>query len=180
MLTPHGWKSRLSPRRGFTVLQARLENSPPVVLALHDSVQAAALFRSAIEEAMGRCRRLVVVDYGTVPLHDLLWDASDDLDPREAQALRAVWANPNVRVVRAENLDAGISEAVAFCESHEASLLIVAAEVLASLVNDRDLGPKIFKADFDLLVVTDPRQLSVSEPLDESSGHLAEQVENGA
>jgi hypothetical protein len=179
MLTPHGWKSRLSPRRGFTVLQARLENSPPVVLALHDSDQAAALFRSAIEEAMGRCRRLVVVDYGTVPLHDLLWSVTDEMDPREGRDLRAVWANPNVRVIRAENINAGISEAVAYCETHEASLLIVAAEVLASLVSDRDLGPKIFKADFDLLVVTDPRQLSGPGPLDESGGHLTEQVENG-
>jgi hypothetical protein len=179
MLAPHGWKSRPSPRRGFTVLQARLENSPPVVLALHDSVQAVALFRSAIEEAMGRSRRLVVIDYGAVPLHDLLWDASDDPDPRDGQALRALWANPNVQVARAENIEAGISEAVAYCESHEASLLVVAAEVLASLISDLDLGPKIFNADFDLLVVTDHRQVSGPDPRGESSGHLAEQVENG-
>lgn len=179
MLTPHGWKSRLSPRRGFTVLQARLELSPPVVLALHDSLQALGLFRSAIDEAMGRCRRLVVLDYGAVPLHDLVRDGSEDLDPRERKAMRAVWANPNVEVIRAENLDTGISEAVEYCESHEASLLIVAAEVLASLATDPDLGPRIFNADFDLLVVTDHHELSRPETLDEPGGHPAERVENG-
>ena len=171
MLTPHGWKSRLSPRRGFTVLQARLELSPPVVLALHSSVQPLGLFRSAVEEAKGRCRRLVVLDYGAVPLHDLLWDDSADIDPRERKALRAVWANPNVRVIRADNLDSGIIEAVSYCEAHEASLLIVAAEVLGSLASDQALRPRIFNADFDLLVLT--------EPGDKPSRHLAERVENG-
>ena len=185
MLTPHGWKSRLSPRRGFTVLQARLELSPPVVLALHSSVQALGLFRSAVEEAKGRRRRLVVLDYGAVALHDLLWDDSlwddsEDLDPRERKALRAVWANPNVRVIRSDNLDTGISEAVEYCESQEASLLIVATEVLASLTTDLDLSPRIFNADFDLLVVTDTQEVSRPETfLDEPSGHPPKRVENG-
>lgn len=179
MLTPHGWKSRLSPRRGFTVLQARLEISPPVVLALHDSGQALGLFHSAVEEAKGRCRRLVVVDYGAVPLHDLLWDDSGDIDPRERRALRAVWANPHVRVIRAEDLGSGISEAVSYCEAHEAALLIVAAEVLGSLASDQEMSPRIFNADFDLLVLTDNQELSGPETLDEPRGHPAERVENG-
>jgi hypothetical protein len=179
MLTPHGWKSRLSPRRGFTVLQAQLELSPPVVLALHSSVQALGLFRSAVEEAMGRGRRLVVIDYGSVPLHDLLWDESEDVDPRESKALRAVWANPNVQVTRVDNLHSGISDAVSYCEAHEAALLIVAAEVLGSLANDQELSPRIFSGDFDLLVLTDNQELSAPENLDEESRHPAERVENG-
>jgi hypothetical protein len=179
MLTPYGWKSRLSPRRGFTVLQARIELSPPVVLALHDSPQPLGLFRSAIEEARGRYLRLVVLDYGVVPLKDLLWDDSDDSDPREQRALRALWSNPHVRVIRAENLAGGLLDAVGYCESHQASLLIVAADVLASVAKDPELGPRIFHADFDLLVVTEHHDSS-SDLVEETDAGLTWPAANGA
>lgn len=179
MLTPHGWKSRLSPRRGFTVLQARIELSPPVVLALHDSTQALGLFRSAIEEARGRYLRLVVLDYGVVPLKDLLWQGSADSDPREQRALRALWSNPHVRVIRAEDLSAGLHEAVGYCESQQASLLIVAADVLASVTNDPELGPRILNAEFDLLVVTE-HQGSSPDLLEETDSGLAWPAPKGA
>jgi hypothetical protein len=180
MLTPHGWKSRLSPRRGFTVLQARVDRSPPVVLALHDSQQALGMFRSAIEEAKSRNLRLVVLDYGVVPLHDLLWNGSDDSDARERQALRALWSNPHVRVVRAATPGAGIREAVDYCESNQASLLIVAADVVASVATDHELGPRIFNAEFDLLVVTEQREPSGPEHIDDTDGDLTHPASNGA
>jgi hypothetical protein len=173
MLTPHGWKSRLSPRRGFTVLQARVDHSPPVVLALHDSQQALGLFRSAIEEAKSRSLRLVVLDFGDVSLHDLLWDGSDDADARERQALRALWSNPHVRVVRAA-AGAGVREAVDYCESNQASLLIVAADVVASVATDHELGPRIFNAEFDLLVMTEQRGPARPERIDDTDGDLSQ------
>jgi hypothetical protein len=178
MLTPHGWKSRLSPRRGFTVLQARVDLSPPVVLALHDSRQALDLFRSAIEEAKSRSLRLVVLDYGVVPLHDLLWDRSEGSDGRERQALRALWSNPHVRVIRVEATDAGVSYAVDYCESNQASLLIVAADVVAAVASDHELAPRMFNAEFDLLVVTEQRGASRPEHTD-TDGDLSHPATNG-
>jgi hypothetical protein len=57
--------------------------------------------------------------------------------------------------------------------------LIVAAEVLGSLASDQEMSPRIFNADFDLLVLTDNQELSGPETLDEPRGHPAERVENG-
>jgi hypothetical protein len=41
------------------------------------------------------------------------------------------------------------------------------------------MSPRIFNADFDLLVLTDNQELSGPETLDEPRGHPAERVENG-
>ena len=179
MLTPHGWKSRLSPRRGFTVLQARIERTPPVVLALHDDpAHALSLFRSAVEEARGRHLGLVVLDYGVTPLKDLLWEDSVGVDLRERRALRALWSNPHIRVVRPADLGAGLREAVEYCESHQASLLIVAADVLASVADDPHLGQRLFNAGFDLLVVTEHEGSSTPGLVEETDPNPARPAAN--
>lgn len=160
MLAPHGWKSRPSPRRGFTVVEASREvSASPVVVAVHDSLQALRLFRSALDEAMSRSLHLIVLDYGTTPLRDELRAVPGDADERETKAMRALWGNPHVSVIRAEPVDSDIEKTVSFCESAQASMLILGADHIGSAAIDLELSNRIFNADFDVLVVTDhPRR----------------------
>lgn len=156
MVTQHGWKSKPSPRRGFTLVEASRElKESPVVVAVHDSVQALRLFRSALDEAMSRSRDLIVLDYGSTSLRDELRDESKKVDPRERSAMRALWTNPHVRVVRVEPAEAGLEKAVTYCEAVEASLLIIGAEHMSTTGINAALADRIFNGDFDVLVVTD-------------------------
>jgi hypothetical protein len=154
MLAQHGWKSKPSPRRGFTVVEASRElKESPVVVAVHDSTQALRLFRSALDEAMSRSRDLIVIDYGMTSLREELSDDSVEVDSGERSAMRALWANPHVRVVRVEPVDAELDKTISYCESVRASLLIIGADQVSTI--DRELADRIFKGDFDVLVVTD-------------------------
>lgn len=156
MLAQHGWKSKPSPRRGFTVVEASRELAEsPVVVAVHDPARALRLFRSALDEAMSRSRDLVVLDYGSTSLRDELGDESKDVDPRERSAMRALWTNPHVNVVRVEPVEANLEKSVSYCESIKASLLIVGADHIGSAAIEAKLADRIFNGDFDLLVVTD-------------------------
>lgn len=158
MLAQHGWKSKPTPRRGFTVVEARrVENTSPVVVAVHDSLQAIQLFRTAADEAMGRCRHLVVLDYGERPLQEKLADETIDIEPRERRALRTLLSNPHVRVFRAKPVEADIEKTVAYCESVEASLLVIGADQVGEEDITQSLFPRIFSADFDVLVLADAR-----------------------
>jgi len=167
MLAPHGWKSKPTPRRGFTIVEAmRLESTSPVVVVLHDSLQAVDLFHAAADEAMGRCRNLMVLDYGETSLPEELADETNDIDPRERRTLRTLLSNPHVRVIRGNPTDADIEKTVAYCESVKASLLVIGADH----IGEDDIAPslpgRIFNADFDVLVLADPgrsrHQLEVS------------------
>jgi hypothetical protein len=156
MVARHGWKSKPSPRRGFTVVEASREPTGcPIVLAVRDSVQAVRLFRMAVEEAMGRHRNLVVLDYGTTSLHDALEDESAEISPRERRTLRALQSNPHVRVIRAQPVDSALERTVAYCESTQACLLIIGAEQIGSASIDARLAQRMFNGNFDVLVVTD-------------------------
>lgn len=156
MLTQHGWKSKPSPRRGFTIVEASREPAEsPVVVALHDSSQALRLFRSALDESMSRSRDLVVLDYGTTPLRHELSDETKGVDPRERSAMRALSTNPHVKVVRVEPYQASLERTVSHCEDIKSSLLIIGADHLGSSAIDADLARRIFTGDFDVLVVTD-------------------------
>lgn len=158
MLAPHGWKSRLTPRRGFTVVQAVQETQPPVVVALHDSAQSLHLFQAALDEAMSRSIGLVVLDFGPVSLHDQLTE-SGDVSPGEHR-LKAMMVNSHVHVIRTETFDSGLESTLSFCESHEATLLIVSADFLADAAADPSLRSRVFSERFDLLVVTDKDEAS--------------------
>ncbi len=160
MLAPHGWKSRLSPRRGFTVVQALQETRPPAVVALHDSRQAFHLFQSALDEAMSRSIGLVVLDFGRVSLHDQLW-RSVELGPVELR-LKGMMTNPHVRVIRIETFESGVESTLSYCESHDANLLIVSADFLADAAADPSLRSRMFNETFDLLVVTDQEEVARS------------------
>lgn len=173
MLAPHGWKSKPTPRRGFTVVEAmRVENTSPVVVAVHDSLQAVHLFRAAADEAMGRCRHLVILDYGETSLQEKLTDETNDIDPRERRTLRALLSNPHVRVIRGKPAEAGIEKTVKYCESVTASLLVIGADHIGEEDITPSLSGRIFNADFDVLVLADPgrsgHSLEVSHP--EASG----------
>lgn len=159
MLAQHGWKTTPSPRRGFTVVEAsRSVAQSPVVVVLHSSDHALALFRSALDESMTRLRPLVVLDCGDIPLRDQLASGrTDEIDPHEQAALRGLSANPHVSVVRTEPVDAELAAIVSYCETVEASLLIVAGDHIAVSTLDSRLSGRLFNADFDLLVVTDPQ-----------------------
>lgn len=134
-------------------------SATPVVVAVHDSQQALRLFRSALDEAMSRSLDLIVLDYGATPLRDELRAGSDDVDERETRAMRALWTNPHVRVIRDEPVESDIEKTVSFCEAVQASMLILAAEHLGSMAIDARLSNRIFNADFDVLVITDhPRR----------------------
>lgn len=153
----HGWKTRPSPRRGFTVVEASREQiGSPVVVALHDSFQSIRLFRCAVEEAMNRFRNLVVLDYGEVPLQEELDDDSFDIDPRERTSVRALWSNPHVRVVRIEPMESDLEKTVAYCESTKACLLVLAADHVGSSRLDAALADRIFRGAFDVLVLAGP------------------------
>lgn len=157
MLAQHGWKSRPTPRRGFTVVEAmRVENTSPVVVAVHDTLHAIRLFRTAAEEAMSRCRHLVVLDYGETSLREQLDDETIDIHPRERKTMRTLLSNPHVRVIRANPLEADIEKTVAYCESVEASLLVVGADHIGAEDVTPSLPGRIFNADFDVLVLADP------------------------
>lgn len=156
MLAQGGWKSKPSPRRGFTVVGASRElKESPVVAAVHDSSQALRLFRSALDEAMGRARDLVVLDYGSTSLGDELRDDSKGVDSQERSAMRALWTNPHVRVVRVEPVEASLEKTVSYCESVKASLLIIGADHISATGIDAPLADRVFNADFDVLVITD-------------------------
>lgn len=152
MLAHHGWKSKPSPRRGFTIVEAqRIETTSPVVVAVHDSIQAIPLFRAAVDEAMGRCRHLVVLDYGETSIREELADESNDIDPRERKTARTLLSNPHVRVIRADPVESDIERTVEYCESVKACLLVIGANDIAP-----PLAGRIFNADFDVLVLADP------------------------
>jgi hypothetical protein len=156
MLAQHGWKSRPSPRRGFTVVEAARElKETPVVAAVHDSAQALRLFRSALDEAMSRSCDLVVLDYGSTSLRDELKGDASQVDPSETSAMRALWTNPHVHVVRVEPADADLEKTVSYCESVKASLLIIGADHISAPGIEADLANRIFNGDFDVLVITD-------------------------
>lgn len=156
MVAQHGWKSKPSPRRGFTVVEAsRVPTGSPIVLAVHDSVRAVRLFRMAIDEAMGRHRNLVVLDYGATSLHDAIEDEASDIDPRERRVLRSLLANQHVRVIRVETPEPNLEATVAYCESTQACLLILGADHIGSSRIDPGLADRIFKGHFDVLVLTD-------------------------
>lgn len=169
MLVQHGWKSKPTPRRGFTVVEAmRVDNTSPVVVAIHDSLQAVHLFRAAADEAMGRCRTLVVLDYGETTLQEELADETNDINPRERRSLRRLLSNQHVHVIRGKPVEAGIENTVAYCESVKASLLVIGADHIGE--EDLTSSPpgRIFNADFDVLVLADPgrsrHSLEVSHP----------------
>ena len=163
MLAQHGWKAKPSPRRGFTMVDASRDLAEsPVVVAVHDSLQVIRLFRSALDEAMGRARDLLVLDYGAAPLRSQL--DREGVDPREQSALRALWSNPHVRVVRVDPGEANITTTVALCESLRASLLILAADHIDPAKLDPGLIRQIFDGAFDVLVLAES---SPPDPLHE-------------
>lgn len=173
MLAPHGWKSKPTPRRGFTVVEAmRVENTSPVVVAVHDTLQAIHLFRAAADEAMGRCRHLVILDYGETSLQEKLADDTNVIAPRERRTLRTLLSNPHVRVIRGQPAEAAIEKTIAYCESVKASLLVIGADHIGEKDITASLSERIFNADFDVLVLADPGRnrhpLDVSHP--EASG----------
>lgn len=169
MLAQHGWKSKPTPRRGFTVVEAkRVANTAPVVVAVDDSLQGVHLFRAAADEAMGRCRHLVVLDYGAASLQEKLVDETNDIDPRERRTLRTLLSNPHVHVIREKSVEADIEETVAYCESAKASLLVIGADHIGDEQITPSLSGRIFNADFDVLVLANPgrsrHSLEVSHP----------------
>lgn len=164
MLAQHGWKSKPTPRRGFTVVEAkRVESTSPVVVAVHDSLQAVHLFRAAADEAMSRCRHLVVLDYGETSLQEGLADETTDIDPRERKTLRTLLSNPHVRVIRTDPVGTDIERTVAYCESVRACLLVIGADHVGAEGITPSLSGRIFNADFDVLVLADPGSRDVSD-----------------
>jgi len=111
------------------------------------------LLRSALDEAMSRGIRLVVLDCGAVSLHDRLWDS--DFNSQDHRTLKGLWINPHVSVIRVEEFESSIEATISYCESHEATLLVVSADLLAAAATDENLSPSLFSGEFDLLVVTD-------------------------
>lgn len=147
MLTQHGWKPNPSPRRGFTFVEFLREAvARPIVVVIPETPNAFRLFRTAVDEAIGRSLDLIVLDCGHVPLSDRM-RAGDD--QREMATLRSLWSNPHVRVVRDDASD--LERVLAFCESAGAVLLVLGADHIAASVVDLD---RIFNCDFDVLVVT--------------------------
>lgn len=150
-MTPQqGWRPTPSPRRGFTLVGAlREESAPPVVVAVTESPHALRLFRTAIDEAIGRSLDLIVLDLGNKPLSDRMRSGSSD--DREAATLRSLWSNRHVRVVRPEPIDPDLSRVLEFCETEKAVLLVLGADQIATSLVDLD---RIFSSNFDVLVVT--------------------------
>lgn len=166
MLARHGWKSNPSPRRGFTMVEASPGVSEsPVVVVLHDSSKALRLFRAALDEAVSRTLDLVVLDYGATPLRDELNADSAEVDERDRTAMRALWANPHVRVMRADPVASDLEETVSFCEKAHASMLILSADHIGSASVDDELSARIFNGGFDVLIVTDHRVVHHNEGL---------------
>lgn len=168
MLAQHGWKSKPTPRRGFTVVESRrVEAASPVVVAVHDSLRAVHLFRAAADEAMARCRHLLVLDYGETSLQEQLSDETNDLDRRERRTLRTLLSNPHVHDIGGRPAEADIEKTVAYCESVKACLLVVGADHIGAEDITPSLSGRIFDADFDVLVLADPgrsRPPDVSPP----------------
>lgn len=147
-----GWRSGLSPRRGFTAIQARRESDPPVVLALDAAHRSLRLFGSALAEAMGRSVALVVLDYGETSLQDLL---NSPATTPENRHLRALATSPHVDLRRVDDLGSAIHATISYCEQHPVSLLVVSADLLGRATADPELGRRVLEGHFDLLVVTD-------------------------
>lgn len=153
MLAPHGWKSKLSPRRGFTVVQAHWESQPPVVVAVRGVTESVGLVEVAFDEAMSRSIDLVVLDLGQDSLRERLL-RSQGTDPGEIR-LRGLLGASHVRVIRSEKAEHDeVETALDYCESNEPALLVVSTDFVADAVTDPSLRDRIFSERFDLLVVT--------------------------
>jgi len=156
MLAQGGWKTNPSPRRGFTLIEAsRTVPGSPVVAAVHEPAQGFRLFRAAVDEAMSRSLDLVVLEFGAESLRDSLQTGSGEIDDRERNTLRALLANPHVRLIRFEPVESDLERTVSFCESVGASMLVVGAEHISATPIDPALANRIFNGEFDVLVVTD-------------------------
>lgn len=134
---------------------SRQATRSPAVVAVHDSLQALRLFRSALDEAMTRSLDLVVLDFGVTPLQKELENETQEVDPRERSALRALWANPHVRVVDMKTEQVDLEKTVSYCETVTAALLILGADHIGSMSLNPSLADRVFNGDFDVLVVTD-------------------------
>lgn len=153
MLARHGWKPNPTPRPGFTIVAASRESTAaPVVVVLHDSAQAIHLFRSAVEESMGRLCDLVVLDFGQSSLREELVRPSPPT--RELNTLRAFCTHPHVRLMRQDPAEASVERTVSYCESIGACLLILGADFASSAAMDTALAARLFRGAFDLLIVT--------------------------
>jgi hypothetical protein len=104
---------------------------------------------------MSRVCDLVVLDYGNTPLRDEIEGGATGIQPKEANAMRALWTNPHLRVVRVEPADAHLEKTISYCESVEASLLIIGADHISSAGIDAALADRIFNSNFDVLIITD-------------------------
>lgn len=152
MLPQRRWQPNPSPRRGFTFVESmRKVTARPVVVAIPESPHALRLFRTAVDEAMGRSLDLIVLDSGVVPLSERIRVGEDSIDQREMTTLRSLWNNSRVRVVRDEPIDPDLERVLSYCETVGAMLLVLGAEHIADSVVDLD---RVFNCDFDVLVVT--------------------------
>ncbi len=165
MLAQGGWKSNPSPRRGFTLIEAsRTVPGSPIVAAVHRPEQGLRLFRAAVDEAMGRSLDLVVLEFGAESLRNSLQTGAGDIDDRERNTLRALLANPHVRLLRFDQVESDLEKTVSFCESVGASMLVLGAEHISTTPIDPALAQRIFSGEFDVLVVTDHPGGSSVEP----------------
>ncbi|MGH3650487.1 MAG: hypothetical protein ACRDU9_07220 [Acidimicrobiia bacterium] len=155
MLARNGWRSQPSPRRGFTVVEAAHDFSHgPVVVVIDDSPHTFDLFLSAADEAMARSRDLIVLDLGSVSLSDRIADEMSETDSREDSAIRAVLANPHVKVVRVKPANVPLGSVLRYCERLAPSLLVLSALQLDVDTLDAALVHRIFSSGFDVLIMT--------------------------
>jgi hypothetical protein len=158
MLARNGWRSRPSPRRGFTLVEAAHDFSHgPVVVVIDDSPHSFQLFRSAADEAMARSRDLIVLDLGSVSLSSRIDDELGEAATREHSAIRAVWANPHVKVVRVKPVEVAMGSVLRYCERLAPSLLVLSALQLDLEALDAVLVQRIFGSGFDVLIMTGDR-----------------------
>lgn len=125
----------------------------PVVLATLEPERGSWLFRSAVEEAMGRSCELVVLDYGETGLQGWLRERAETGD-RDNAGLHTLACNPHVKIIPVGLEIDTLEHTVTYCESVQAGLLVIGAEQLPPTI-DRGLSDRVFGGEFDVLVVAD-------------------------
>jgi len=148
---------RVSPRRGFTIIEeTNMKRVGPVVVRLDDSPRSVVALRIAAEQARKRATDLVVIDQGS----------SEAGEIRSRAEVRSILSDPRATVLIDMDPEADGRSIARECADLKASLLVIACDQSAVWVTR--LIEEVTSAACDLLVVADQTESIASSTTKEA------------
>ena len=148
---------RVSPRRGFTIIEeTNRTRVGPVVVRFDDSPSSVVALRIAAEQARKRATALVVIDKGS----------PEAVDIRSSAEVRSVLSDPRVMVLIDMDPEGDGPSIARECADLKASLLVIACDQSAVWVTR--LIEEVTSAACDLLVVADQTESIASSTTKEA------------